>query len=39
MYRESKVLEIIEGSTQIQQEIIADFGNLKYYEKGYYDIK
>ena len=26
LYREAKVLEIIEGSSQIQQEIISDFG-------------
>jgi len=30
LYRESKVLEIIEGSTQIQQMLIADFGIRRY---------
>jgi len=31
MFREAKILEIIEGSTQIQQEIISRFGLRRYY--------
>ncbi len=31
LYREAKVLEIIEGTSQIQQEMIAAFGLNKYY--------
>ncbi len=34
LYREAKVLEIIEGSSQIQQEMIASFGLKNYYKKG-----
>jgi alkylation response protein AidB-like acyl-CoA dehydrogenase len=33
LFRESKILEIIEGTSQIQQEIIASFGLRKYYKK------
>lgn len=33
LYREAKVLEIIEGSSQIQQEIIASFGLNKYFRR------
>lgn len=33
LYREAKVLEIIEGSSQIQQEIIASYGLKKYYQR------
>jgi alkylation response protein AidB-like acyl-CoA dehydrogenase len=34
LYREAKVLEIIEGSSQIQQEIISDFGLKRYYKRS-----
>ena len=30
LFREAKVLEIIEGTTQIQQQIIAKYGLRKY---------
>ena len=33
LYREAKVLEIIEGSSQIQQEIISSFGLKRYYKR------
>jgi len=33
IYREAKVLEIIEGTTQIHQEFIAKYGLRKYHEK------
>ena len=29
-FREAKILEIIEGTSQVQQEIIANFGLRKY---------
>lgn len=32
IYREAKILEIIEGSSQIQQQIIANYGLNKYYQ-------
>ena len=31
LFREAKILEIIEGTSQIQQEIIANFGFRRYY--------
>jgi alkylation response protein AidB-like acyl-CoA dehydrogenase len=34
LYREAKVLEIIEGSSQMQQEIISDFGLKHYFKRG-----
>lgn len=34
LYREAKVLEIIEGSSQIQQEIISDFGLRRYFKRS-----
>jgi len=33
LYREAKVLEIIEGSSQMQQEIISNYGLQNYYKK------
>jgi len=33
LYREAKILEIIEGTSQIQQEIISFYGLRKYYKK------
>lgn len=33
LYREAKVLEIIEGSSQIQQEMISEFGLKRYYKR------
>lgn len=33
LFREAKILEIIEGTSQIQQEFIADFGLIKYRPK------
>lgn len=33
LFREAKILEIIEGTSQIQQEIIARFGLRKYFRK------
>lgn len=33
LYREAKVLEIIEGSSQMQQEIISSFGLARYYKR------
>ncbi|MBY0596362.1 acyl-CoA dehydrogenase family protein [Bacillus bingmayongensis] len=33
LYREAKVLEIIEGTSQIQQQIIANYGLRKYFVK------
>jgi len=35
LYREAKVLEVIEGTSQIQQEIIARFGLRRYTKKEY----
>lgn len=35
LYREAKVLEIIEGTSQIQQGIISRYGLRKYYKKDY----
>lgn len=35
LYREAKVLEIIEGSSQMQQEMISHFGLRHYYKRGY----
>lgn len=32
LFREAKILEIIEGTSQVQQEIIADFGLKHYYQ-------
>jgi alkylation response protein AidB-like acyl-CoA dehydrogenase len=34
LFREAKVLEIIEGSTQIQQQMIAQYGLRKYFRKS-----
>lgn len=34
LYREARVLEIIEGSTQIQQMMIANYGLRKYFRPG-----
>ncbi|WP_307391089.1 acyl-CoA dehydrogenase family protein [Bacillus horti] len=34
LYREAKVLEIIEGSSQMQQEIISHYGLRNYYKRG-----
>ncbi|MDO3410497.1 acyl-CoA dehydrogenase family protein [Saccharibacillus sp. CPCC 101409] len=34
LYREAKVLEIIEGSSQMQQEMIAHYGLKKYHKRG-----
>ncbi len=34
LYREAKVLEIIEGTSQMQQEIISDFGLKRYFKRG-----
>lgn len=34
LYREAKVLEIIEGSSQMQQEIISNFGLTRYFKRG-----
>ncbi|OMF98441.1 acyl-CoA dehydrogenase family protein [Paenibacillus sp. FSL R7-0337] len=36
LFREARILEIIEGSSQIQQEIISTYGLRKYYQKNYY---
>ncbi|KAA6447677.1 acyl-CoA dehydrogenase family protein [Bacillus swezeyi] len=33
LYREAKVLEVIEGTSQIQQQVIANYGLRKYYVK------
>lgn len=33
LFREAKILEIIEGTSQIQQEIISSYGLRKYYKK------
>ncbi|MBY8914130.1 acyl-CoA dehydrogenase family protein [Bacillus sp. YC2] len=33
LYREAKVLEIIEGTSQIQQQVIANYGLRKYFVK------
>lgn len=33
LFREARVLEIIEGTSQLQQEIIANFGLTKYYKR------
>jgi alkylation response protein AidB-like acyl-CoA dehydrogenase len=32
LYREAKILEIIEGTSQIHQELIAKFGLRRYYK-------
>lgn len=34
LYREAKILEIIEGTSQIQQQIIANYGLRKYYNNN-----
>ncbi|WP_223067488.1 acyl-CoA dehydrogenase family protein [Paenibacillus caui] len=34
LYREAKVLEIIEGSSQIQQEMISHYGLREYFKRG-----
>ena len=34
LYREAKILEIIEGTSQIQQQIISVYGLNKYYQSG-----
>lgn len=34
LYREAKVLEIIEGSSQMQQEIISEFGLQQYFKRS-----
>ncbi|TVX91669.1 acyl-CoA dehydrogenase family protein [Paenibacillus agilis] len=34
LYREAKVLEIIEGSSQMQQEIISHYGLRQYYKRS-----
>ena len=31
LFREAKILEIIEGTSQVQQEIISSFGLRRYY--------
>jgi alkylation response protein AidB-like acyl-CoA dehydrogenase len=36
LFREAKILEIIEGTSQIQQGIIANYGLRHYYRPGYY---
>ncbi|NIO80990.1 MAG: acyl-CoA dehydrogenase [Candidatus Aminicenantes bacterium] len=36
LFREAKILEIIEGTSQIQQGIISNYGLRKYYSPGYY---
>lgn len=36
LFREAKILEIIEGTSQVQQEIISSFGLRQYYQPGYY---
>lgn len=33
LFREARVLEIIEGTSQLQQEIIANYGLTKYYKR------
>ncbi|SFS02445.1 acyl-CoA dehydrogenase family protein [Anaeromicropila populeti] len=33
LYREAKVLEIIEGSSQMQQEMISDYGLMRYFKR------
>ncbi|RCX18745.1 hypothetical protein DFR58_10414 [Anaerobacterium chartisolvens] len=33
LYREAKVLEVIEGSSQMQQEMISSFGLQRYYKR------
>jgi len=35
LFREAKILEIIEGTSQVQQEIIANFGLRQYYNPHY----
>jgi alkylation response protein AidB-like acyl-CoA dehydrogenase len=35
LFREAKILEIIEGSSQVQQEIISRYGLRKYFRSGY----
>ncbi|WP_231515038.1 MULTISPECIES: acyl-CoA dehydrogenase family protein [Paenibacillus] len=35
LYREAKVLEIIEGSSQMQQEMISYYGLRHYFKRGY----
>lgn len=36
LFREAKILEIIEGSSQIQQMQLSDFALSRYYRNGYY---
>jgi len=36
LFREAKILEIIEGTSQVQQEIISSFGLRQYYQPDYY---
>lgn len=36
LFREAKILEIIEGTSQVQQEIISSFGLRQYYQPNYY---
>ena len=36
LFREAKLLEIIEGTNQIHQKIISDYGLRKYYKFNYY---
>jgi hypothetical protein len=36
LYREAKILEIIEGTSQIQQEMIAEYGLHKYYREEHH---
>jgi alkylation response protein AidB-like acyl-CoA dehydrogenase len=33
LFREAKILEIIEGTSQVQQEIISKYGLRRYYRK------
>ena len=35
LFREAKILEIIEGTSQVQQEIIANYGLRQYYNPSY----
>ena len=35
LFREAKILEIIEGTSQVQQEIISSFGLRQYYNPNY----
>lgn len=34
LYKEAKILEIIEGSSQMQQEMISHYGLKTYYKRG-----